>query len=257
MIEALLQEAGIARTDAEILLASLLKRDRSWLLAHRKENLTESDARQWETWRSRRARGEPVAYITGTQEFFGRPFLVTPDVLIPRPATEGLVRLALDFLEDPRDDERIVEPGIIAVARKLRDTQNVRTIADIGTGSGCIAVTLALERQDLRIIATDVSEGALAVARANAKRLGAADRIEFLLGDLLEPLSSLRDPFLLVSNPPYIAEGSEDVEASVRQFEPHLAVFAGTEGTEIIARLTQQAEKHPACAGIVLERRTV
>ncbi|MGH9476203.1 MAG: peptide chain release factor N(5)-glutamine methyltransferase [Terriglobales bacterium] len=213
-----LQRAGVAepRLTAEVLLASLLGQNRSYLYAHPEQPLEAAAAAHWQALVEARAAGTPLQYLTGVQEFCGRPFLVTPAVLIPRPETEQVVQAALEHLPPA------------AAAR----------VVDVGTGCGCIAVTLALERPQARVAATDISAAALAVARANAANLGAP--VAFARADLL---AGLGGPFdLVVSNPPYVAEAElAALQPEVRAHEPRLALVAGPAGTEIFARLIPQA----------------
>lgn len=234
-----------------MLLSFLLQRDRSWIIAHCDESIDGSFLRQWNLIAERRKLSEPISYLTGEKEFYGRSFIVNPSVLIPRPATEGLVEATLEFLKNPRDTITTIDSGIVAVARSFRDHDSPKIVADIGTGSGCIAVTLALERPDLKIIATDVSVDALKVARANAKRHGVLKRVRFVQGNLLEPMKNLRKPFLLVSNPPYVSTKAE-IDPQIR-FEPEEALFAGPDGTAILRPLLEQAKAHTFCTGVVIE----
>lgn len=204
------------RLTAEVLLAHLLRRERGFLYAHPEQELTPGETAAFTALLQRRAAGEPLQYLTGVQEFHGRPFAVSPAVLIPRPETELVVAAALDLLP------------LAAPAR----------VVDVGTGSGCIAVTLALERPCATVIATDISPAALALARRNAAALGA--RVEFVESDLL---AAAPGPFdLVISNPPYIAEGDwPALQREVRDHEPRTALLAGLAGTEIYARLIPQA----------------
>jgi release factor glutamine methyltransferase len=206
-----------ARRDAQLLLLRTLQRNQAWLLTHADETLTPAQLAQFEAWLGRRASHEPIQYILGEQEFYSLTFRVTPDVLIPRPETEHLVEAAL---------QRIPSDAPVQ-------------IADIGTGSGAIAVALAHHRPQARITATDTSATALAIARENAQRHHAADRIHFLESDLLAALPGRRF-FAIVSNPPYVA-ASETLEPQVRDYEPHAALFAGPTGLEIYQRLIPQA----------------
>ena len=203
--------------DAELLLRYALGCDRAYLLTHPESKLTPDQIATYDGWLARRSLHEPIQYIVGEQEFFGLKFRVTPDVLIPRPETEHLVEAALARADhDPR----------------------VR-IADVGTGSGAIAVTLAHALPNALVIALDISPAALGLARENALRFGVADRIEFVASDLLAGIEG-GDFDLIVSNPPYVAE-NERLELQVRAFEPRLALYAGPEGLEIYQRLIPQA----------------
>ena len=159
----------------------------------------------------------------------------------------------LDALSQRTDDAvRDIDTDIVAASAVWKDLDDVRTAIDVGTGSGCIAITLACEQPELRIIATDVSQGALDVAKKNAERHGVLDRIDFLHGSLLEPISDQTGPFIVVSNPPYIPDG-EDLQPDVDRYEPTLALRAGTDGTDVIKELAAQAHAYPQCRGILIE----
>jgi release factor glutamine methyltransferase len=213
-----LPSSPTARRDAELLLMRVLGCDRAYLLTHPETRLSADRATQYENWLSRRARHEPVQYIVGEQEFFGLKFRVTPDVLIPRPETEHLVEAAL--------------------ARTDRDA-SVR-IADIGTGSGAIAVALAHALPRARVTALDISTAALAVARGNAEMNGVNDRLRFVESDLVAAVAGEQFD-MIVSNPPYVGE-SEELEPQVRDYEPASALFAGPDGLDAYRRLIPQAQ---------------
>ncbi|MFQ5578277.1 MAG: peptide chain release factor N(5)-glutamine methyltransferase, partial [Anaerolineae bacterium] len=204
------------RLDAEVLLAHVLQTNRAWLHAHRNDPLAPDAARAYSRLIQRRARHEPVAYITGEREFFGLSFEVTPAALIPRPETELLVELALERLP----------PGAVAV--------------DVGTGSGCIAVSLAVHAPAARLIATDISAAALALARQNARRHGVARRITFVQTNLLAGVILPAD--VIVSNPPYIsAADMQTLPPGVKQYEPSLALHGGDTGLRLIKELLRRA----------------
>jgi release factor glutamine methyltransferase len=200
---------------AEVLLAHATGQDRTWLYAHATDELREVWWIHYGRYLHERMRGKPTQYITGRQEFFGREFRVTPDVLIPRPETEHLIEAALGL------------------------SKNATTILDIGTGSGAIAVTLALET-NARVFATDISEAALRVATANASKLGA--NVEFFASDLA---SALRGQFdLIVSNPPYVPRDDQStIQREVRDFEPEVALYGGDDGFAIYRRLIPEAAR--------------
>jgi release factor glutamine methyltransferase len=207
------------RLNAEILLMFSLNCDRAYLYAHPERELTAGEAARYQSALAERAHGVPAQYITGHQEFWGMDFIVTPAVLIPRPETEHIVEAVLELLNPPA---------------ALR-------IADVGTGSGCIALALAKELPQAEIHATDISPAALEITRANAARHQLETRIHFHEADLLAPFAPNSFDFI-VSNPPYVGESEEDqVQLEVRKFEPRTAVFAGPTGTEVIARLIPQA----------------
>jgi len=254
-IEALIAGSGLPTHEAELLLAAALQRERTWVIAHVKKDLSVDEAKRAQTLLDRRKCSEPVEYITGQKEFFGRMFAVSPAVLIPRPATEQLIVETVRFLTHPHDSSREVDAGIAVVARVLRALPAPRLIADIGTGSGCIAVTLALECPDCSLIATDVSEDALDVARKNASIHHVQERMRFLHGPFLEPLSAIQEPFIVVSNPPYVPDGAS-LPRDVKNYEPSQALFGGADGGDVLRQIVVQATSHPFCAGILLECQT-
>ncbi len=237
------KRSDTAELDAQVLLAKIIGRPRSWLLAHPETVL---DAEQEADLRSavrRLERGEPLPYVLGEWEFFGLPFLVTPDVLIPRPETELLVERALTWLR----------------ARPSR-----RRLLDVGTGSGCIAIALAVNVPDLQVLATDISPAALEVARRNASRLGLEERIEFVQCDLLpgcgapaggekfSPAAPGREPFdLLVANLPYLPTHVLR-RLPVYRREPTVALDGGPDGLDLVRRLLTAAPAWLAPAGLML-----
>jgi release factor glutamine methyltransferase len=211
----LLEEAGIepARLTAEVLLARATGHDRTWLYAHTTDELIELWWIHYGRYLHQRTQGTPTQYITGRQEFYGREFHVTPDVLIPRPETEHVIEAAL---------EKWPASGLCL---------------DIGTGSGAIAVTLACEKR-ARVLATDISEPALRVAAKNAHTLGAS--VEFVACDLASSISTCG---LVVSNPPYVAlRDRETLQREVLK-EPELALFAGNDGLDVYRRLIPEAAR--------------
>jgi len=213
------RHAERARRDAETLLLHVVGKNRAWLMAHLDEDLGEEDAARFALLIARRALGEPIQYITGEQEFFGLPFGVTPDVLIPRPETEHLVERAVELAS-----------GLTGVR-----------ILDVGTGSGAIAVALAHELPQAQITALDISAAALGIARGNAERNGVAGRIDFKLSDLLGAVEGERFA-MIVSNLPYVPEGDRgSLAVEVREHEPVLALFAGEDGLDVYRRLIPAA----------------
>jgi len=206
------------RRDAEVLLAHVLRCDQAALLTHPERLLSPAEADQLESFLNRRLASEPMQYITGSQEFFGLLFEVTPAVLIPRPETEHLVEAALEHIG--REAVRIL---------------------DVGTGSGAIAISLAHARPQSHVTAVDLSPAALEVARRNAQRHGVLDRVTFLQSNLLGSVDGT-DFDVVVSNPPYIAEG-EVLEPQVSNYEPQSALYAGPTGLEVYERLIPEARK--------------
>jgi release factor glutamine methyltransferase len=212
----LLEDAGIAvpRLTAEVLLAHAVGQQRSWLYAHSDEQLREVWWIHYGRYLHQRLQGQPTQQITGVQEFYGRDFRVTRDVLIPRPETEHVIEAAVKL--------------------------GARSVVDIGTGSGAIAITLALET-GARVVATDISIAALRVAAENGRRLGAG--VQWLACDLASALpSSAFD--LVVSNPPYIAARDKpSLQREVRDYEPEIALYGGDDGLDVYRRLIPEAER--------------
>ena len=215
------------RMNAELLLMFALNCDRAYLYAHPERELTVDEQSRYDAALAERARGVPAQYITGHQEFWGMDLIVTPAVLIPRPETEHVIETVLDC------------------AGRAHSPASPFRIADIGTGSGCIALALAKELPQAEIFATDISAAALEVAHVNAARHQFENRIQFREADLLSGLGKgfKENAFdFIVSNPPYVGESEADsVQLEVRKFEPRNAVFAGHTGLEVIARLIPQA----------------
>lgn len=211
--------------EAEVLLAHVTGLTRTAILAHPERPLSPEEQARYEDLLARRAAGIPLPYLTGRVEFFGLDFVITPDVLIPRPETETLVERALAW--DPQ------------------------TVVDVGTGSGCVAVALAVQLPRARIYATDLSRAALWVAAENARRHGVADRIHFLQADLASPLKGPVD--MLVSNPPYVAQEEWALlPESVREHEPRLALDGGPGGLRVVRRLLADAVRLLRPEGILL-----
>jgi len=222
---------------AELLLMHALDRDRAWIYAHPEHELEAATRDQYFSLIARRASGVPTQHLTGHQEFWGLDFEVTPDVLIPRPETEHIIEVALEWL------------GIGSDAGSPRRKEAFR-IADVGTGSGCIAIALAHELPAAQIVATDISAAALEVARRNAARHGVASSIDFVECNLADFLlhgprntgHETRSFDLIASNPPYIGRTeAATLPREVREHEPAVALFGGEIGTEIYAPLIAQA----------------
>ena len=220
----------IDRVDARVLLGHVTHRDAAYVIAHAETPLEADLERAYTALVARRAAGEPVAYLVGEREFFGRRFTVTPATLIPRPETEHLVGVAL---------ERI--PGDADCA-----------VLDLGTGSGCIAVTLALERPQARVTAVDNAPQALEVARANAARLGATT-VKLFRSDWYSALGEA--PFdVIVSNPPYVASGDPHLARGDLRYEPPGALAGGGDGLECIRLIVAGAPRYLAAGGwLVIE----
>lgn len=220
--------AGIDRADAEALLLHVLGRDRAWLFAHARDPVGDEAAAAFAGLVERRANGEPVAYLTGRRGFWTLDLAVSPATLIPRPETERLVELALERLEDA--------PGF--------------RVADLGTGSGAIALALASERPQARVVATDASADALAVARANAAA-HALSNVDFRQGPWWAPLQGERFD-LVASNPPYIAAADPHLGQGDLRFEPASALAAGADGLDDIRQIIDGAPEHLLPGGWLL-----
>lgn len=215
----------IHRFEAKLLLAHCLGVGRTYLITHDKDCLPPTVLQRYEDCVRARENRMPVPYITGTQEFFGRSFSVTPDVLIPRPDTETLIEFIL---------EKTSGKGPLS-------------LLDLGTGSGCIAITLALENPSLAVTATDINEKSLAVAKNNATQLGAA--VSFFLGDWFKALTSSKKFDLIVSNPPYI--DSQDKHLENLPFEPIGALTDGFDGLTHIRHLITEAPQYLRHGGLL------
>lgn len=219
-----LRESGIAeaRRDAALLLAHITERDQTFLIAHDDEELKADEVERYRDAVARRAQGQPAQYITGHQEFFRLDFEVTRDVLIPRPETELLVETALDILRETRASEPL--------------------ICDVGTGSGCILISILHEEREARGLGLDVSHGTLAVASRNAERLGVMNRIEFIESDCFDAVAPGTEFEMIVSNPPYVAEKDLlGLQREVREHEPLVALTPGVDGLSIIRKILTSA----------------
>jgi len=230
----ILRDAGVseARREASSLLEHILKRDRTFVITHADALIVEENLETYRQIVTRRSNGEPLQYITGSQAFFGLDFEVTPDVLIPRPETELLVETALKIL--PVEEESV--------------------ICDIGTGSGCIAISLLHERTRARAVGIDISTKALQVAHRNSVRHAVGDRMSFVAADIFSSLKSDRSVFdLVVSNPPYVA-GSQvaGLQREVRDHEPREALTPGPDGLRIIRRLLSESDAFIKSGGHLL-----
>lgn len=220
------------RLDAEVLLAHTLGCQRIALYTRFDEEPDEAARGQFRAWVRKRAEGMPVAYLVGHKEFYSLSFRVTPDVLIPRAETEFVVISLLDL------------------AAAQRPAGSVWQIADVGTGSGVIAVCAAKHLPESRITAIDISPAALAVAKANAAQHGTADRVQFVESDLLQGLPAEPKFDFILSNPPYVRSDEMPLlQVDVRKYEPHLALDAGPRGSEIVERLIPQAAERLAPGG--------
>ncbi|HEY0544009.1 MAG TPA: peptide chain release factor N(5)-glutamine methyltransferase [Pyrinomonadaceae bacterium] len=231
----MLRRAGIAeaRRDAGVMLAHLIGRDQPFLIAHAERELGAAEVARYRAAVERRAAGEPLQYITGHQEFFNLDFTVTPDVLIPRPDTELLVETALELAD--ANDER-------------------QAVCDVGTGTGCIIISILHERQQMRGVATDISQAALKVAARNAAQHGVASRLSLVATDCFEALSQSGVKFgLIVSNPPYVTEAAmPHLQREVREHEPRVALTPGGDGLSVIRRLLSESPNFLDAGGHLL-----
>jgi release factor glutamine methyltransferase len=219
----ILRRAGVpeARRDAGSLMAHSLGQDRTFIISHSDEEVNDDVLHRFRHLLQRRSAGEPLQYITGHQEFFCLNFDVSPDVLIPRPETELLVETALNLIP-PKTDPI--------------------TMVDVGTGSGCITISLLHQRPGWRSVAIDLSPKAIAVAKHNARKHGVENRIDFVVADSLDGL--IQQPIfdLIVSNPPYVAEDAmTGLQREVRDYEPRLALTPGGDGLRVIRKLVNQS----------------
>jgi len=214
--------------EVQVLLASILHKSRAWLASHPEEELEDDNLERADQLLQRLSDGEPLPYLTGEQAFFGLDFLVNPNVLIPRPETELLVEECIQWLEE---------------------NPSKRNMADIGTGSGIIAITLADHFENLQVTAIDISDEALEIAKLNAAQIHVEKRISFLENDLLENQSLQFD--LIAANLPYIPTNLLDT-LPVAKYEPHLALDGGEDGLEIISRLMSQCKGNIKHGGLII-----
>jgi release factor glutamine methyltransferase len=210
------------RLDAEILLARILEKPRTYLMTWPEREVESEAAQKFQTWMGRRLNCEPVAYILGDQEFYGHLFKVSPAVLIPRPETEHLVEKALDWCR----------------AKELKTPK----ILDLCTGSGCVGLTVALEIPGAEVTLSELSPEAKSVALQNRDDHGLQGRVQVLEGDLFEPINPGQSFDLILANPPYVEESYLDqMQKDVRDYEPHLALFAPEDGLSLIRRIIAQS----------------
>ncbi|MBX3417569.1 MAG: peptide chain release factor N(5)-glutamine methyltransferase [Pirellulaceae bacterium] len=210
------------RLAAEVLLAEALSVPRIQLYARFNDVPSEPHLGKFRDWVKRHAAGEPVAYLVGYREFYSLRFEVSPAVLIPRPETEQLVVEAIDLLQ--------------------RHPSSEKKVVDVGTGSGCIAVTLAKQIPDVQVIAVDVSPEALAIAQRNAETHQVSERVAFIESDLLSEIPETQKFPLIVSNPPYVGRSEQGtLGESVKKYEPELALYGGDAGYELTEKLVHQA----------------
>ncbi len=223
-----------ARREAASLLAHVVARDRTYLLTHADAALAHSDVSRLKAYVERRAAGEPLQYITGRQEFFNLDFEVTSDVLIPRPETELLVERALELLKETNAPQPLA--------------------CDVGTGSGCIGISLLHEKRNLRVVALDISKPALDVAARNAARHNVRERLALVASNAFTALDETRALFdLIVSNPPYINESElPTLQREVRDYEPRRALTPGTDGLRIIKQLLAESSRFLRAGGHLL-----
>lgn len=234
-LDDLIQHSQLPRAEARRLLASLTGQPLTWFMAHGDDPADPDLAARFQALAERRRAGEPLAYLLGQQEFYGRPFAVSPAVLIPRADTETLVETALEQLALLRQQRRAVPLSLL----------------ELGTGSGIIAITLALEAPDTEVHTVERSPEALAVARQNAKALG-ADHIHWHAGSWWQALASPRRFDLIVSNPPYIAANDHHLQQGDLRFEPPQALAAGPDGLDDLRILIGGAPAHLTPGGWLL-----
>lgn len=234
-IDDLISHSQLPRAEARRLLASLTGQPLTWFMAHGDDPADPDTAARFQALAERRRAGEPLAYLLGQQEFYGRPFTVSPTVLIPRADTETLVETALEQLLLLRQQRRAVPLSLL----------------ELGTGSGIIAITLALEAPDTEVHAVERSPEALAMAQQNAKALG-ADRIHWHAGSWWQALASPRRFDLIVSNPPYIAAGDHHLQQGDLRFEPPQALAAGPDGLDDLRIIIGGAPAHLSPGGWLL-----
>jgi release factor glutamine methyltransferase len=213
-----LQDSPSSSLDARLLLQRVLQVNQTYLVAHGEEELTAVQTHRYHHFLQRAGQGEPIPYLVGHAPFYGRDFTVTPAVLIPRPETEQLVDTAVAWA----------------------NSHPIHNLIDVGTGSGCIAITLSLRLPDVQVYAVDISAEALAIARQNARQQNTLDRIRFFQGNLLAAAPGKFD--LIVANLPYVTNGEwTSLDVGVKSYEPALALKGGADGLDLIRQLLAQA----------------
>ena len=231
--------ADRARLDAEMLLLHHIGKNKAWIMAHGEEEFAGCSSIGYAALLERRRKGEPMQYITGECEFYGLPFHVSPEVLIPRPETEHLVEQVLELT---RIGSARLEPRAARPEPETTNPDGPLRILDVGTGSGAIIIALATQLPGANLTAVDISEPALDIARQNATRNNVVDRIRFLKSDLLAAVAGERFE-IVVSNPPYVPDSDRALIAvEVRDHEPHIALFGGQDGLEVYRRLIPAAQ---------------
>ncbi|MCR4298368.1 MAG: peptide chain release factor N(5)-glutamine methyltransferase [Gallionella sp.] len=233
--------SGTARIEVQMLLQQVLGVSRAWLLAHPEQKLDEAQAATYRALLQRRLAGEPLAYILGEREFFGLNFRVTPATLIPRPDTELLVELALQ-----RIPQSLPSPQPSPACGR----GSLFRVLDLGTGSGALALSIAHARPDIEVMAVDASQDALDVARENARHLSLGNA-RLLRSDWFSALAGERFD-LIVSNPPYIADGDAHLAQGDLRFEPRAALASGADGLDDIRRIVAKAKAHLNLGGWLL-----
>ncbi len=239
---------ALPRAELRLLLSHVLARDTAWLAAHDDYALTTVEENQLRVVAARRSAGEPIAYILGHREFYGRKFKCTPAALIPRPETELLV----DLIRETTSEHARFEPGSSRVNGRIRASSDTGwRVLDVGTGTGCVAITLALEFPLAKVKACDLSRDALALARENARALDAAN-VEFVESDWFSAIDGNEKFDLIVSNPPYIAPNDPHLFQGDLRFEPWLALRDRVDGLESYRELVKGAKKHLRDGGMLV-----
>lgn len=256
-INEILQQRIINGLDAELILCYVLQKNRTWLIAHAQDVCSPKQIELYNQLSKRRQAGQPIAYITGLREFYGRDFIITPHVLVPRPCTEALVESMLQLLKNPRvvSDSREIDTEISVWRHCWKTPIEDCTIIDVGCGSGVLAGTLAKELPNNPIIALDIDPAAIECTKLNCKQLNVKKQVECRLGDCLEPIQSYNKSFIIISNPPYIPIDGY-VTPAVRAYEPHHALFSEHNGTSVLQKICTSARKNPLCVGWIIECRT-
>lgn len=254
-IQQSLQASQLPSLEAQILLSYTLKKSRTWLIAHSEYEINEDKQTMYTGLVQRRMASEPISYITNVKEFYGRELYVDSRVLIPRPCTEQLIEACKAEIQNNviKDEKITIDTQVICWIQRFT-TKLPQCVVDIGTGSGCIAVTLAKEFQ-IPIIATDNSKDAIHVARKNADIHSVKKNIIFKEEQNYETLRELTLPFLVVSNPPYVPSLTK-AQPEVHASEPHNALYSGEQGIDALQAITQLAKQNPHCVGLILECQT-
>ena len=251
-LQQLLANTTVDTLDVEVLIAHVLQKNRSFIKAYPEHEPTKNQIKQIQHYLTRASNNEPIAYILGTKEFYGRDFVVTADTLIPRPCTETLIEAVLNnFTQTAVCNKTTAIDNNIVCWEWIWGIEPLETVIDVGTGTGVIGITIGLEAT-MSVICTDASKAAVEVCKQNIKAHNLNNNITAICEADFDTVKTYNKPFVVVSNPPYIPV-SNLAEDSVHNYEPHEALYAGKEGIDVVLHLIQAARNNKYCQGVIIE----